>query len=459
MSHYSDKSFTDGIRRRPQIAERGRVEKSAEIYEGKDGSEDVRDVEPRHDGILITESQETTLSPELEDLKDLYSAPRPARKFLAGGLVAGFLAIFIGAMLLTFFFSRLTVEIKPRVESVSFGDLLIALDTSVSRTLLQQKVVPAELLEFSRKAKSDFESSGKEFIEDRARGRVKVYNRFSSAPQALVSGTRFISDSGVLFRLSKNIVIPGAKIADGKIVPEFIEVELTADKAGEGSNMSGAVNLSIPGFRGTAKYDGFYAQALSGFSGGFSGEARIITKDDIKMAEEKVSKRAFDDLKEETSRKVPPGFKLVEAMREVQIVKVSSPRERTRGDNFSVEVEARARMFVFREEDIRGLLQEIVVGDKNDAEVLGDSLDLQYQVRTADYAKGKAQALVRGSVKTKARISQSEIAQAVKGRKEGSIIEALKGRHELASFSVSFFPPWIFSAPEDADRIRVIGGD
>ena len=322
---------------------------------------------------------------------------------------------------------------------------------------MTQKVIPAGLLEFKKVASGEFESTGKEFIENRARGQAVVYNRFSSSPQTIVQNTRFLTKNGTLFRLTQTAVIPGAKIVEGKIIPQSIEVELQADSPGEGSNIVDKDTvLKIPGFQGTPKYDGFYAIAPSGFNGGFKGEARVVTAEDLKKAEEEVSKKVFDELNQEIVKKIPPDFKFMESLREIEILKVNSVRANTRSERFSVEAEAKARSLIFKERDVLSLLKDLVLTDEPIKEFIEGSQNINYHVRKIDFNKSRAEVSLSGDIKAKSVIKKEELIQAARGKKEGSIIEILKGRSDIAKFRLAFFPPWLLKAPDNGDKIRVM---
>lgn len=372
------------------------------------------------------------------------------------GLSGGLGVVLILGVLLSTVFARLTVTLKPRVDTLTLQDTLVLLDASVSRPLFEQKVIPAERLEFNKKITGEFESTGREYIEEKARGKVKIYNRFSSSPQALVEGTRFLTDSGALYRLAKNIVIPGAKIEEGKIVPESLEAELFADKAGEEGNLSGEHTLKIPGLKGTAKYEGFYASLSGGFSGGFKGEARVVSKEDLKKAEEQVTKKLYEEFQQEMARKIPLDFKVMDSLREIQVSKLDAPRLNAKRDKFSAEAAGRGRLIIFRESDSVAVLKETALKDDKTREYVDGSASLQYQIKTVDFEKGRAEVVVRGSLKAKAVVLEKELAEAIKNKKEGSIAEVLKGRNELAAFSMAFFPPWLFKAPPDLLKIKFI---
>lgn len=375
------------------------------------------------------------------------------KKFILG---AGLATAVILAALLSTVFSRLTLTLKPKVENLLLKDIIISLDASASKIAAAQKTIPVEKMEFPKKVSREFKATGKKFIEERARGRVKIFNSFSSAPQKLVASTRFLTDSGALFRLTATVTIPGAEVSDGKIIPRFAEADLEADQAGEDANMNGQVTMKMPGFKGTPKYDTFYAVASSGFSGGFRGETNVISKEDIDKAQEEATKTAYEELKSDSAKKIPAGLKLLDGLREIQITKVAVPKENTRANAFVVEVEARSRLLVFRESDGIALLKGLILADDSKKKFVDGSADLKYRVQNADFDKGKASIAVEGSIKSQAILSIGEIADIIKGRKEGSINDLLRSRSELADFHASFFPPWISSAPQDTGKIKII---
>ena len=492
MNPFDKRPQSDGIRKKI-VGFSSPAEKSEPQEEGLPADLPAKDLSKAgalaEEGIIITEPVselssasepllESAVEPEIEtndflreeknspgDSQNTFffesePSPRIKNRPLWWGLGGGLVIVLIMAALLSTVFARITITLKPRVDTLTLPDTLVLMDASVSRPLSEQRVIPAERLEFNKKITGEFESTGREYIEEKARGKVRIYNRFSSSPQTLVEGTRFLTDSSALYRLAKSIVIPGAKIAEGKIIPEFVETELVADKAGEEGNLNGEKTLKIPGLKGTAKYEGFYAVAQLGFSGGFKGEARVVSKDDLKKAEEEITKKLYEELQQEMARKVPLDFKVMDSLREIQVTKLDSPRPNLRSDKFSAEVAARGRLIVFRESDSVAVLKETVLKDDKTREYIDGSASLEYQVKTVDFEKGRAEVVVRGNLKARAVVPEKELAEFIKNKKEGSLVEVLKNRNELASFSVAFFPPWLLKAPSDSLKIKFrISGD
>lgn len=371
------------------------------------------------------------------------------------GAYGGGIAVAVIFSLLSTVFARLTVTVRPRVEEAAIMRVGILLDTSVSKVLATQKVVPTEVLHFSRAVTREFAASGKAQVEERARGKAMIYNAFNASPQPLVAGTRFETPAGVMYRIQKSVIVPGATIEQGKVAPQGIEAELVSDIAGDGANLSGSVSLRIPGFRGSPRYQGFYATAANGFGGGFRGETIVVMADDLKRAVEEVSKAAFEDVERDMARIVLPPLLLLKELREIEITKVTAPKIGSRATApFTVSAEAKGTAFAFREQDVIGLLASFALADNTGHEFVPGSARLSYDVRSINFEKGKAEVTIGGILKTKAKIPENELASLIAGKKEGSAGELFKKRAELAGFTFSLFPPWRSTIPADTAKIR-----
>ncbi len=372
------------------------------------------------------------------------------------GVISGIAVLIVIGAFVSFRFSRLVITIKPALNSQELLSTQIFLDHTSSEINFNLHSIPAERLEFSRTEKEVFSATGQKIVEERARGIVRIYNRFGSSPQHLVAQTRLITDSGVLYRLSKAVTIPGAKIEEGKIIPRFIEAEVAADRPGQEANVSGEVTMKILGFLGTPKYEGFYALAEGGLHGGISGESHVATKEDIARAEEGVTKKVFDWIKHEMGKKISPDLTVIDGLREIEIIKLISPKEYAAGDTFEIEARAVGRLLVFRESDVATLLERIVGKEKKNSEKIENLREISYAVKNIDLKNGRAELSLTGKVFAKSIISPTELASLLRGMPKEDIFRILKGRGEIGDFSLALFPPWIFHAPEHTDRIRVI---
>ncbi|TSC78601.1 MAG: Uncharacterized protein G01um101433_162 [Parcubacteria group bacterium Gr01-1014_33] len=391
---------------------------------------------------------------ENEKIRAKILARESPRRLLWMGMLAAVLMVSLGMFLLSTQFNRMNVIVKMKRENLLLQDVSITIDANVSEVLPEKGVIPGEYLTFSKTIREEFPSSGRAHVEEKSKGRVKIYNAFSSSPQSLVSRTRFITDTGKVYRLANGVEVPGAKIANGKIVPQFVEADLASDAPGEDMNVSGEITLRIVGFQDTPKYDVFYAIAPSGFAGGFKGEAAIVLGSDIAHAEETVTKKAYEALEADIGHGIPSGFTFVNGLKEIEILKVDAPAEKTPGERLSVKADAEARIFVFRKEEVMRFLSSALLKGDESRELVENSEELTYRVRLADFKNKQATIALAGNVKAEKTLNQKELAETLKGKKEGTLLNFLKTRDEFSSFRLAFFPPWLFSAPSDPSKIR-----
>ena len=368
--------------------------------------------------------------------------------------IGGALAILI---VLSTLFARVTLTVRPVAQIRHVQNVPVSFDANTSQADEARNIIPAEFLEFKDSAREEFSASGTLTTEAFSRGNVRIYNNFGTAPQPLVARTRFLTMDGYLYRLPIPIVIPGAKMENGRITPQYIETELVADKPGPEFNIRSDVTLTIPGFQGTPKHEGFYAKTVTPFAGGGSGGERAVTEQDIALAQERATKRLFNRLKEEVAKKIPPHLTVAEGLREIQITGIDAPVPGTAGEHFAVEAHAVARVVIFREEDVFALLRNVLLGDDTGTHALmPESADLRYRLATLDADKKIAHASIGGEIKIKRLFSEDEIKRMVSGRNEQAIIDMLGSRDEFDSVRVHFFPPWLLKAPTDIDKIHLI---
>ncbi len=207
------------------------------------------------------------------------------RKILLFLLLSG--AIFI---LYTFVFNSATITLTPRVLDKKIKDSYLLINTDAQG----QSGKSFEVVTLEKTIEKDVPRSEKKKVLAKASGKLTIYNNFGADPQKLVKNTRFESTSGKVFRISDTVTVP-AKING---VMGKIEVKVTADSVGESYNIPES-NFTIPGFKGSARYEGFYAVSSSNMSGGADGEKSIVSKEDIESATNDMTIEVKDKIREE----------------------------------------------------------------------------------------------------------------------------------------------------------------
>jgi hypothetical protein len=125
-----------------------------------------------------------------------------------------------------------------------------------------------------------------------------------------VATTRFESSTGKIYRIRESVTVPGAKQTTGaELEPASVTATIYADKPGPDYN-TGKTQLSIPGFKDTPRYNGFYA-TTDGISGGAAGPQPVVTDADAKKAEAEMQAELKNSLMSRLGASAPQGSVLV----------------------------------------------------------------------------------------------------------------------------------------------------
>ncbi len=135
---------------------------------------------------------------------------------------------------------------------------------------------------------------GEEEVEERATGKVTIYNEYSETPQRIIPRTRFKSSDGLVYRVSEAVEIPGMK-PDG--TPGTIEITIRAEEPGEQHNI-GPDTFTLPGYEeaGLPQAEKIYAKSTEGMVGGFKGVRRTVGEEERRATVEKLEARLRDEL-------------------------------------------------------------------------------------------------------------------------------------------------------------------
>ncbi len=372
-----------------------------------------------------------------------------------------FLTIFVGAALLVlclalyFILPKAELVVSPKTEAVN-QELSIIADKGTSKINLTQNKIPAQLIKLDKRQSQEFPTTGERQVNDKAKGTLTIYNEYSSSPQALVEKTRFVSESGKVFRLVKSITVPGAKISEGKIVASSIDAEVVADQAGADYNVA-AGRFTIPGFQGTAKYAAFYGQSKNAMSGGASGLLKVVSQDDYDKAKNALWQALRPALDSEFKSQLPGGLKIIEGATKEEMsgtetsVVIGSPAE-----NFTMTLKGSASALLFDEKDVIELIKgKLASAIGEDKELALAPEQITYQVASVDYSRGQLSLKVKVVGNLVWKIDEVALRQEIAGQKEKAIREIFARHPEVDQAKVVFWPFWVTSAPKNLDKVMV----
>lgn len=412
----------------------------------------------KQSGFLESESLETEKQSKLMKLRK-FLPPLKMPRFRVSSLprfpwkISLFLILVIAGIWILFKeLPRATITINAKTADWSYNDSILTDRTAKADS--KNLTIPNQAFSQKKNLELKFSATGKKQVERKAGGKILVYNSYSSDPQPLVANTRFISPEGKLFRLTKNIVVPGAKISEGKIIPSNIETEVIADAAGTDYNISPVKLFTIPGFKGTPKYQAFYGESKEAMAGGFIGEVGYPTANDISAAKTNIAKALEDGLKVAVYSQIPAEFKILPDAAHFKITNQTIKEEVDENNNFSIFSEAKINIIGFRESDLLGVLIKRAEEERgSEYEVI--SKKLGYGISRADFESGKMSFLVNFKANMRYKIDLELLRNRISGRSEldlRAIIFSLPG---INSASISLWPFWVNKVPVDTERVKI----
>ena len=316
-------------------------------------------------------------------------------------------------------------------------------------------VIPAQIFTVSKNGIYSFPASGSEVVERKASGKITIWNAYSSEAQPLVKNTRFVTPEGKVYRIISAVTVPGAKISEGKIQASSVEAEVAADQPGDSYNTGPVAKLRIPGFQGSPKYDGFYGEFKTGASGGFVGEMKVPTEDDIKAAKEDVTAKVDAAVKSSVIMTIPPEFKVVESAITYDIIKSEVASDVNDKGEFSYGVVMETKVPAYKEDDLIALMAEKF------KESNADPYDLV--VKNLSYASDLSADLSAGKISIPldfngvwARSFNPDTFRGeILGASEESLKSAIFAIPGVLSAKADLWPFWVSRVPDDPDKIEI----
>lgn len=372
-------------------------------------------------------------------------------------ILIGLLLVLLGAGVYSAikFLPKVEIKVTTKKTEWNYIDSVIA-NKNIAQINIAQKQIPAEIFSLTKNFTASFAATGKKMVEQKAGGKITIYNAYSSEPQKLVATTRFEAPDGKIFRLIKEIIVPGAKIVEGEKVPSSIEAAVIADQAGPKYNIEPVSHFSIPGFKDNpAKYKGFYAESKEAMKGGFIGEVAYPTDADIKKAKEEAIGQLKDSIKSFLlAQQIPSEFKVIEGAEQFNVLKQEVNPQVDGKNNFTVFSEAESLIFAFKESDLKNLIGEIAkINLGTDFEIKTYKLD--YGVGRADFKQGKISFAVNFQGVFEQPINVEIFRQNAINKSEKDLKAFVLSLPNIQKVTISFWPFWVKCAPDDIKRIRM----
>lgn len=274
----------------------------------------------------------------------------PRLKFFLIVIACVFFAL-IGIFLLNKI-SSVRVEITPRQ---AFADINAVFKASLEP---KKNELPLEIMRTEHSERQTAAATGIKSVSRKASGQIIIYNAYSSQPQMLIEGTRFeATGNKKIYRINKTIIVPGAKIENGKIIPSSIEATIFGDEPGEEYNTD-LTDFTIPGFKDPEKHAKFYGRSKTKIENGMVGEIHFITEKDISYLQSILEAKTKDYLLKTSTAQKPSDFLLYDNAKQINLSDQNMPKPETEASQFELEIKGVLVGFLLKRDDISRILIE-----------------------------------------------------------------------------------------------------
>lgn len=232
--------------------------------------------------------------------EDFTAPPKKPRKGFFKGRFFTVLVIVVflcgaAGILMSTLFAGASVQVTPRSATVTAPQSITAQVNAPAGSLSYQ------VINSSRTASTSVPASGTQKVSRSASGVITIYNNTNEA-QELITNTRFEAPDGKIYRIHTGVNIPAMSGTN----PGSATAMVYASAPGAEYN-KGQTRFTIPGFKGTTKYDKFYAET-AGIQNGLVGDEPAVSKTDLANAEQALKSALSNALNEMLQTQVPKEF-------------------------------------------------------------------------------------------------------------------------------------------------------
>lgn len=385
------------------------------------------------------------------------AASKPTSKIPSGDgkrksspkLIIGFTVLMLAVASGVFYVatSSAKVTIRPIQQSldvklkVSLSDSFSSVDTTLNK-------IPGQLFTIEKSVSQDFQATGEKETVQKARGKLTIYNEFSSAPQTLIATTRFEANNKV-FRTIRTVTVPAMNGSGAGTV----EVEVVADKPGADYNIP-ASTFVLPAFRekgDTARYEKFYGKSTDAMRGGVNGLAKIVTEADFNQGKAAVSDKLKTEIQTALESQAA-GLTLVDPGIPANTAQVTSNSAIDQaGDTFTMTAAGNIKMMGFKEEDLLKLAQQYI-DEKYHLEVFPEKITISHEKAAFDEAKGILDLNVSIIGIGYAKVDKEKILSDIAGKSEQQIRDYFAAAEGIGKTTALL--PRLRNMPKDTGKIK-----
>lgn len=370
-----------------------------------------------------------------------------AQKKGKGIWVIAILAVIAVALSLTWVLSKTTVNLNIKKIVIAAQGVFAA-----GTVAAQGSSFTYDTIELTSELSKTVDATGTKEVANKATGTVIIYNNFGATSQALVAGTRLEDPSGLIFKLNSGVTVPGKKTVSGKSVPGSVEVKVTAESAGEKYNIA-LSDFTIVGFKGTPKFNAFYARSKTPMSGGMIGTVAVVSAEVLKATRTAIDEELAGVAVAKVKAELPKEFVFLEGAHKLSY---KSFEPTSAGDNkANIKEEVTIKGYIFRQDNfVKALADEAKVKLIDNAPIALDHSSLKVVSIEENSPKGffKLDGTLRGTYT----LDEDALKKVLKGQKKKDVPKLLSAFPIIEKAQVIITPFWISSLPSSISKIKIV---
>jgi len=246
------------------------------------------------------------------------------------------------------------------------------------------------------------------------------------------------------------VEVPGKKAG----VPGSVEVTLHADSNGAEYNIDNTT-FTIPGFKGTARENGFYAKSKGAISGGSSGTMSLVALSDLNAAKDSLAVELSKEIQTELLKIKKEGYTPLYSATEITFE--DNQNEILNGTTGVYKVTATGNLMLANAPTFAETIAKNI-GDYDGAPVRLSYTDtLVFTRKDIDHVNGTSSLsiLIEGKPRVIWLSDVDAIKAMVQGKKRDEFKPLMKTINSIESAEISFSPMWLSSFPSDLQKLNV----
>ncbi len=308
----------------------------------------------------------------------------------------------------------------------------------------------------------EFEATENKEVGEKAKGSITIRNCDYSTGFSLPAGTQFTAGS-ITFVSTAAASVPGYSAPSSTLCSLSGNSSGKATVAVEATAVGDSFNVSARTYTVGTIPSGSKVDAVgTDMAGGSKRQVKVVSSTDIQNAIDQVTKQNTDEIKKQLSDQFDKSYTVLDQTFKVdQGSPQSTPakgQEVAGGTKAKLTTSVTYSMSGIAKADISKFLDNYFsaqLKDSQDQRTYDNGSEKATFTNVTAAADGAFTANLVATAKTGPKINDDEIKNTAKGKRYGDVQSAIEAIQGVDNVDVKFWPFWVNSVPNDANKVKV----